>query len=584
MDPHTYPGRPWPLSTLTIKHTDLYLRKSFKLLQNHLAPDTVVFLGDLFDGGREWSTDAYTGPDNESLDKGWNKYGQAFWLREYERFDRIFIDPWLRGGKPRRGQNGRRLLASLPGNHDLGFGLGIRLPVRNRFNAYFGDGNRIDVIGNHTFVSLDTVSLSANGQPSTAPGNTGVNVGKERVRKIWDSTETFLSTVKSEKARMVRRELRLQAGLPEYEPQNPAILDIPGYPSDSDDSDDLTKRSKLEANIPSILLTHVPLYRPAGTPCGPHRERYPPSIVDTKTGDGSALDARNALPVAAGVQYQTVLTPAISNEIIEKVGDVEFAFSGDDHDYCEVVHRGHTSRNGGVREITLKAMSWAAGIRKPGFLMLSLWNPLDGSGNPIAGADGAAISRTVETYLCLLPNQLSILTSYLLLFLLTLIGLLFHAIAKTYGGYSKHGAGHISLPKFKSEMLPNTQETRSASAGSWATPPSTSQLPRSPSRPFLDGLAARSSAARTRSTSPMSGYGLPVTEKDPRFFDRSSHQTPARGEEIYDSKKWKDVMLDDAPKRRRVGKTYVVIREWITSLAYVGFSAFGWYVWLLWDT
>lgn len=580
MDPHTYPGRPWPVSTLTIKHTDLYLRKSFKLLQNYLEPDTVVFLGDLFDGGREWSTDAYTGPENESLDKQWNIYGEAFWLREYERFSRIFIEPWLHGGKtPRNGQNGRRLLASLPGNHDLGFGMGIRLPVRNRFNAYFGEGNRIDVIGNHTFVSLDTVSLSANGQPSTAPGNTGVNVEKKRVQRIWDSTENFLSTVRSEKARMVKRELRLQAGLPEHEPQSPAVLDIPEYPSDLGD---LNKRSGPETNIPSILLTHVPLYRPVGTPCGPLRERYPPSNNDAKAGDGSTLDTRNALPVAAGVQYQTVLTPAISHEIIEKIGDVEFAFSGDDHDYCEVVHRGYTSRNGGVREITVKAMSWAAGIRKPGFLMLSLWNPIDGTGNPIAGEDGAAITQTVQTRLCLLPDQLFIFTSYLALFLLTLIGLLIQVIVKTYGGYTTHEAGHTSLPIFRLEVSPDKQGTMSASARSWANPPSTSQGARPPARLVFDGLAARSSAARTRSTSPTGGYGLPVTEKDPRFFDRPLYETPARGEEIYDCKKWKDVMLDDAPKQRRHAKVYAVFLEWVASLTHVGLFAFGWYIYLLW--
>ncbi len=33
--------------------------------------------------------------------------------------------------------------------------------MRNRFQAYFGDTNRVDVIGNHTFVSVDSVSLSA---------------------------------------------------------------------------------------------------------------------------------------------------------------------------------------------------------------------------------------------------------------------------------------------------------------------------------------------------------------------------------------------------------------------------------------
>ena len=212
MDPHTYPGRPWPLSTLTVRYTDLYLRKSFELLQHYLTPDTVIFLGDLFDGGREWSTAPSDSPETKSPDKRWNKYGESFWFREYGRFGRIFFDPWLRGTQvPREGYCGRKMLTSLPGNHDLGFGMGIRLPVRKRFNAYFGDGNRVDVIGNHTFVSLDTVSLSASGQLDPATGSQGVGAGNERIRKIWSPTETFLSEVKLLKARIVKRDLRLQA-------------------------------------------------------------------------------------------------------------------------------------------------------------------------------------------------------------------------------------------------------------------------------------------------------------------------------------------------------------------------------------
>ena len=57
VDPHTYPGRPWPLSSLTESYTDMYMSRNFRLVNEKLDPDSIVFLGDLFDGGREWATE-----------------------------------------------------------------------------------------------------------------------------------------------------------------------------------------------------------------------------------------------------------------------------------------------------------------------------------------------------------------------------------------------------------------------------------------------------------------------------------------------------------------------------------------------
>lgn len=579
MDPHTYPGRPWPLSTLTVRYTDLYLRKSFQLLQQYLTPDTVIFLGDLFDGGREWSTSPSSGPETKSTDKRWNKYGESFWFREYGRFSRIFFEPWLRGRQvPREGFRGRKMLAGLPGNHDLGFGIGIRLPVRQRFNAYFGDGNRVDVIGNHTFVSLDTVSLSANGQPDPATGSQGAGAGDERAQKIWNPAETFLSEVKSVKARMLKQELRLQAGKMEHEPQDHTVIDLSDRPSQ-----DIKSPAEHGMSIPSVLLTHVPLYRAPGTPCGPLRERFPPSR-SAQTADGTTLkDNRNALPVGAGVQYQTVLTSAISNEIMEKVGDVEDVFSGDDHDYCEVIHRGYTSRNGGVREITVKAMSWAAGIRKPGFLMLSLWNPVDAQGKPTSITGDTTRSRTIETHLCLLPDQLSIFMRYGFLFGLTLVALLGQAFIKVYrGGATYDGDDSHILPVSKQEWPSNPQQTMSVSARSWAAPQSRSLRSHSPMRSASNGLAARSSAARTRSTSPFDEYGLPVEGKKLAYPDEQS--TRSRNEGGHGKKEWKEVMLNDEPRWRGGGKLSAVMHEWRKNLTLVGLVALSWYMWLLWNT
>ena len=54
IDPHSYPGRPWPLNPLTVLITDNYLKRGYGAMQHRLHPDSVFFLGDLFDGGREW--------------------------------------------------------------------------------------------------------------------------------------------------------------------------------------------------------------------------------------------------------------------------------------------------------------------------------------------------------------------------------------------------------------------------------------------------------------------------------------------------------------------------------------------------
>ena len=59
VDPHTYPGRSALAYSLTVRHTDKYMRRAFGKLIDGLDPDSVFFLGDLFDGGREWVTVVY---------------------------------------------------------------------------------------------------------------------------------------------------------------------------------------------------------------------------------------------------------------------------------------------------------------------------------------------------------------------------------------------------------------------------------------------------------------------------------------------------------------------------------------------
>ncbi|KAF2096648.1 hypothetical protein NA57DRAFT_14648, partial [Rhizodiscina lignyota] len=394
VDPHTYPGRPWPLSTLTVKYTDLYLSRVFRKSMHELEPQTTIFLGDLFDGGREWGT-----ADSESPEEQWHKYGGQFWLKEYNRFGNIFFKPWAEWqAKLDESQGEHKLLASLPGNHDLGFAAGIQKPVRKRFNAYFGDGNRIDIIGNHTIVSLDTVSLSA--FETDAPED------------IWKPTVEFLEDNRRARRRLISRQMKLLHGENGFTKYEHGVLE-----SEELAEARLPHPSNDVSDLPLILLSHVPLYRDPGTPCGPLRERWPPTPPPDGEKEPLIKDDRNAISVSYGYQYQNVLTAAVTKKIINSIGIVQYAFSGDDHDYCDVTHRGYSGPGGGVREITVKSLSWAMGVRKPGFVQVSLWNPVDVHGKSISHEH----NPTLQSNLCLLPDQLSIFIRYGLLFGFTLM-------------------------------------------------------------------------------------------------------------------------------------------------------------------
>ena len=522
-----------------------------------MDPDTAIFLGDLFDGGREWATRG-----GDVSDMQWKHYGDNFWLREYRRFGSIFFKSWTHGTRVKRqGRTARKMIATLPGNHDLGLGTGIKLPVRKRFNAYFGDGNRVDMIGNHSFVSLDTVSLSAKGQADPATGQMGSSDGNELTRQIWGPPEDFLSQVKAEKARAISRELRTQAGRSENEVFDHTLLEI---------DDPILRKAKDMGNtasnidIPSILLTHVPLYRASGTPCGPYRERYPPS-KSNKAGETLEKDDRNAIKVEAGIQYQNVLTPSVSNELVDKIGNVEYVFSGDDHDYCELVHRGYSSRNGGIREITVKSMSWAMGVRKPGFLLVSLWNPIGAQGNRVGDSTK---EKTLECHLCLLPDQLSIFIRYGLFLGLTIFVLFLRALRVVYGSNNDQKENDTPLlPIVKPEAPSPKQEAMAASA-------------RSPDPSILNGLAVRSSAARTRSVSPSIGSSIPPPPSNPSdmedkydiFRDGHTRAKKERGDPALHSR-----------SKRRAGGISIFLQAFQRDLRQVATVALLWYTWLLWN-
>lgn len=488
IDPHSYPGRPWPLTPLTMRITDNYMRRSYTQVQKILHPDTVIFLGDLFDGGREWKTahgdfaDPEWAKDNRPDDekkllKQWNKkYGERYWLKEYARFGRIFINNWIWGGTiPTPFQRGRKLIPSLPGNHDLGFGAEVKVPVRQRFGAYFGDTNRVDVIGNHTFVSVDTVSLSA---------DTSVMKDQLDLEDIYGPVNDFLDEVKATKRRAVQKELRFWRGEIEEIAQEHRVEEL----EDADFSNLPTiDPGEGAPDFPTILLTHVPLYRDPGTPCGPMREHWPPA-KPPKGQTGPVLpDHPNAIMVAAGYQYQNVLSEEDSIKLIKSIGNVIHVFSGDDHDYCEVVH---SQQKENVREITVKSFSMAMGVPTPGFQMVSLYNPVNGQGEPPPSSSG----RTLQTHLCLLPNQLSMFKTYAMLGFLSVLALIARAFLvpvlklQPFALEPIHNAPSAVLPVFKPKTEMEDEYASERHSTSSAT--TASNLP-----------SARFSSTRTRDTS-----------------------------------------------------------------------------------
>lgn len=298
MDDYSYSGRPKFLNYLTSLVVDNYHRRNWKFMQYYLEPDTTFFLGDLFDGGRYWD--------------------DSTWIEEYKRFNSIF---------PKKPKS--KTVMTIPGNHDIGFGNDIMEHSLSRFKTYFGEPSSNMDLGNHTFVLLDTISLSDRVNP-----------------KISEIPKKFLDEF--------------------------ALEDHP---------------------LPRILLSHVPLYRdPNKQVCGEKRE------------------SKDPFPLQQGDQYQTVIDSDISQDVLSKV-QPKILFSGDDHDYCHIIH---TYLSDGVsktaEEITVKSCAMNMGINRPAIQLLSLYNPRDTSFE----------EKTYQTNICYMPDPFRALGMYVLTLILSI--------------------------------------------------------------------------------------------------------------------------------------------------------------------
>jgi hypothetical protein len=132
---------------------------------------------------------------------------------------------------------------------------------------------------------------------------------------------------------------------------------------------------------------------------------------------GPLRQKKKQITQGVGYQYQNLMTKELSDFILTQ-SQADIVFSGDDHDYCEVVH---TVANRLVPEISVNTFSMAQGVQYPGVVLLSLF------------ADNVPKAESYATKLCLLPDQISMFIRYAILFGISVIALFANNILEQYG-------------------------------------------------------------------------------------------------------------------------------------------------------
>ncbi|KAJ1953152.1 hypothetical protein EC988_003155 [Linderina pennispora] len=276
--------------------TDIYIKKSYIFLQMLQEPDTVIFLGDLMDGAREWN--------------------DSDWHEEYDRYKALF----------RNRSPGSMKVYDMAGNHDIGIGNTVVDSALERFHKYVGPTNQVLHIADHEVILLDTLTL-----------------------------ESDLGRVNRSSRGLVER----LAAAP--------------------------------ASGPRLLFTHVPMWRPPETYCGPLRQASTKYLKNRR-----------------GYQFRDQLFQNTTEYLLESLAP-SAVFSGDDHDTCTIQHPTH--RGKAATEYTIGAFGWASGVPIASYGLMTLY-PGDNS-----------TGRAPEFYVtnCYLPYQLGIYKVYIASFVLSLL-------------------------------------------------------------------------------------------------------------------------------------------------------------------
>ncbi|XP_058743802.1 uncharacterized protein C630.12 [Vicia villosa] len=173
---------------------------------------------------------------------------------------------------------------------------------------------------------------------------------------------------------------------------------------------------------PRVLLTHIPLYRPDDTDCGPDRSS---PIINQRINIAWYDKSNNII-------YQNYVSEKSSKHLLDTIKP-KFILSGHDHDQCTITHQ---SKTGPVKEHTLGTISWQQGNWYPSFMLLSVDN---------STLRNASIpEEPLMTHLCYLPKQFHIYMWYIVLFGFTLLALLFWPTSSTsFWHQCRNLAGHF---------------------------------------------------------------------------------------------------------------------------------------------
>ncbi len=205
----------------------------------------------------------------------------------------------------------------------------------------------------------------------------------------------------------------------------------------------------------------------------------------------------------------------------------------------------------------------------------------------------------MQSHLCLLPDQLGIFTRYALLLGLTLMTLTIRSVIMGMNGtlssdsHAFHSNNPILPTSWSSNHPTSSAESEKAEARFQH------QRQRANSQKSLDeshssnsstsskggGLAARSSAARTRSLSPALGYGIPISQVGGLPQADYNYSTTGNGAVTgFHAEQPPRINIggsfrDDGSLRRGVA---AVVAEALRSMWRVGWVAALWYGWLVW--
>eukprot|EP00899_Mesostigma_viride_P007727 jgi/Mesvir1/16956/Mv15806-RA.2 len=243
-------GRRGSMLDKTIREWQLHA--TFQALVSVLRPDAVVVLGDLFDDG--------------------SYCGRHEWERHVATFRRMTRTP---EGMP---------LEVVVGNHDVGDGMGGRLchwpsqpphPLA-RFEAEFGRSTRVFMLRNVTFVALNGMAYGCFRQRQNR---------LRHPRDIKHSHEHHLHgqeegiRVETGGSSQVRGEnsLETRMGVKTLFTTNDSFSLWAGFVADAAFGMFAPSNVRVDSSAHPVLLTHLPLFRDDGGPCGEGEGRGRPA-------------------------------------------------------------------------------------------------------------------------------------------------------------------------------------------------------------------------------------------------------------------------------------------------------------------